>query len=165
LNLGKYLARLCAALSAASLTDLGIRLVLIEDHIDLAPERCWRVGLIVSELITNAVRHGFRGGCGMIAIDVRLMGAEVRCRVADNGGSAPNPAPSRGRRVVGRLAQDLGGDVGWRFGAEGVTAILSFPLSIEPLPLPDHLSQRLPASRRPLREPAGTRVVTPEAMA
>jgi two-component sensor histidine kinase len=156
-NMGKYLARLCAALSAASLTERGVRLALIEDDIDLAPERCWRVGLIVSELITNAVRHGFKGGGGMIAIDVRLVGVEVVCQVADNGGSAPNPAPSRGRRVVGRLAQDLGGDVSWRFGAQGVTAILSFPLCIEPLPSPDRLSLRRPTSRAPPREPAGTR--------
>jgi two-component sensor histidine kinase len=140
INLAEYLISLCAALSAC-LNDCGVSLVLAEDHIDLAPERCWRVGLIVSELISNAVRHGFKGGCGGIVIDVGLVGAEVRCRVADNGASAPNPAPSRGCRVVGRLAQDLGGQVSWRFAAEGVTATLSFPLSLEPLPSPHHLRQ------------------------
>jgi two-component sensor histidine kinase len=157
LNLGKYLARLCAAISAASLADAGIRLVLIDDLIDLAPERCWRVGLIVFELITDAVGHGFKSDCSMIAIGVRLIGAEVRCRVADNGGFAPNPAPSRGRRVVGRLARDLGGDVTWRFAANGVTATLSFPLSVEPLLSTNHLSLEALAGVRtnPAARPEG----------
>ena len=127
LNLGDYLARLCATLSAASLADLGIRLMLFEDDIDLAPERCWRVGLIVSELIVNAVRHGARARGGMIVVDLRRVGAEVCCGVADNGCAASDPGPSRGRGLVARLAQDLGGDVCWRFQSEGVTAVLAFP--------------------------------------
>jgi two-component sensor histidine kinase len=131
MSLGDHLDRLCAAISDAALRDRGVKLILLEDEILLAPERCWRVGLIVAELITNAVRHGFGGAGGMIVIEVRRHGAEVSCQVADNGGSLPNPPASRGRQVVEALAGELGGEVSWRFGPDGVTANLNFPLGPE----------------------------------
>ena len=131
MNLGDHLDRLCAAISDAALRERGVKLILLEDEIVLAPERCWRVGLIVAELITNAVRHGFGCNGGMIVVEVRRVGAEVLCQVADNGGSLPDPPPSRGRHVVEGLAGELGGDIRWRFGPNGVTAMLSFPLGLE----------------------------------
>ena len=128
MNLGDHLDRLCAAISDAALRDRGVKLILLEDEIVLTPDRCWRVGLIIAELITNAVRHGFGGrGGGMIVIEVRQAGTEVLCQVSDNGGCEPNPPASRGRRVVEGLAADLGGDISWRFERGGVTARLSFP--------------------------------------
>jgi hypothetical protein len=44
-------------------------------------------------------------------------------------GCTPNPPPSRGRRIVERLARELGGDIQWFFGPKGVTATLAFPAS------------------------------------
>jgi two-component sensor histidine kinase len=127
-DLGAYLGRLCAALHDAMLRESGVKLALAYDEVDLAAERCWRVGLIFMELMTNSLRHGFKGGGGAIVVEVRLVGEEVHCQVADDGGSHPNPAASRGRRVIAGLAQELGGAVTWDFGAAGVTADLSFPL-------------------------------------
>jgi two-component sensor histidine kinase len=132
LNLGEYLARLCAALSAACLAEHGMRLELVDEDIDLAPERCWRVGLIVSELFANAIRHDRNTSGRTITVQVRRGDAEVRCRVADNGVASSDPGASRGRGVVVRLAHELGGDVNWCFMPDGVTALLSFP-AFDPL--------------------------------
>jgi two-component sensor histidine kinase len=129
LNLGDHLHRLCTAMYEATLRDRRVKLTLLEDEIVLAPERCWLVGLIVAELITNAVRHGFGEGGGMVVVDLGRAGAEIICQVADNGGSPPDPPPSRGRQVITGLASEFGGDVSWRFDTTGVTAMLSFPLS------------------------------------
>ena len=126
-DLGDYLERLCGALSLAGLRDRDVRLLLSRDTVAVDAERCWRVGLIVSELITNAVRHGFKGAQGVIAIDLRTVGREVLCTVADNGRSCPDPTPSRGSHVISGLAADLGGTASWRFGSAGVTVRLSFP--------------------------------------
>ena len=130
-DLGAYLGRLCAALYDAMLCDRGVKLTLAHDQIDLAAERCWRVGLIFVELMTNSFRHGFKGGGGTIVAEVRLIGGEVHCQVADDGGSLPNPSASRGRRVIEGLARDLGGEVSWDFDTRGVTAALSFPLRFD----------------------------------
>jgi two-component sensor histidine kinase len=129
LDLGEYLGRLCVALYNAALRECGVKLILLDEHIELASERCWRVGLIVAELVTNSFRHGYRGRSRAIVVELRLAGRDVCCRVADDGGSLPNPTASRGRRAIAALARDLGGDVTWDFRADGVTATLSFPLS------------------------------------
>jgi two-component sensor histidine kinase len=126
LDLGNYLERLCAALAAASLRPARVQLFLHEESIVLTPDRCWRVGLIIAELITNSMRHG-SVGAPAIAVDVRLAGDHVRCEVTDWGGNCADPGASRGRRVIERLARDLGGAAGWRFGSDGVTAVLAFP--------------------------------------
>ncbi|HEX3407446.1 MAG TPA: hypothetical protein VHS81_09430, partial [Caulobacteraceae bacterium] len=83
-DLGAYLGRLCAALYDAMLCESGIKLSLAHDQIYLAAERCWRVGLIFVELITNSFRHGFKGGGGTIFVEIRLLSSEVHCRVADD---------------------------------------------------------------------------------
>jgi len=129
-SLADYLETLCAALSTATLSQRRVRLTILQDEILLPGERCWRVGLIVSELITNAVRHGFKGGAGQILIEVAQRGGEVVCRVSDDGeGVDAVPPPGRGRRLVARLAADLGGAVTWCFRADGSTAVLIFPIN------------------------------------
>jgi two-component sensor histidine kinase len=128
--LGDYLDRVCAALSEASLRERSVKLILVEDVVMLAARRCWRVALIIAELISNSVQHGFKASGGMIVVEVRQVGSEVVCVVADNsGGCTPNPPPSRGRRIVERLARELSGDIQWFFGPKGVTATLAFPAS------------------------------------
>lgn len=140
--LGDYLDRVCAALSEANLRERGVKLILVEDVVMLEARRCWRVALIIAELITNSVQHGFKPSGGMIVVEVRLVGSEVVCVVADNNGRCtPNPPPSRGRRVVERLARELSGDIQWFFGPRGVTATLAFPRSQD---LADALASAVP---------------------
>jgi two-component sensor histidine kinase len=129
MNLGGYLTRLFAALSRASLHDHSVKLIMLEDEVRLAPERSWRVGLIIAELVTNSLKHGGEGRDPAIVAEVEPVGAELRCAVTDDGGAVGNPPPSRGRRVVERLAAELGGDIRWTFRPNGVTAVLTFPLS------------------------------------
>lgn len=127
-NLGDYLARLCAASIAAGLQDRGVALKLSCDAIHLSSDRCWRVALIVSELVTNSVRHGLRGQPGQINIQLVENGDLVACRVSDNGSAETSAQPARGLSVVKGLATELHGEVCWRFGPSGTTALLTFPL-------------------------------------
>lgn len=70
-DLGDYLTRLCQAKVAAELERRGTTLRLaVVSPVALDPARCWRVGLIVSELITNAARHGLPSARGEIFISV-----------------------------------------------------------------------------------------------
>jgi len=81
-DLGDYLTRLCQAKAAAELERRGTTLRLaVGSPLALEPARCWRVGLIVSELITNAARHGLPSGRGEIFVSVAANAAQVVCRV------------------------------------------------------------------------------------
>jgi two-component sensor histidine kinase len=127
-KLGDYLARICRALSSARLREQGVQLTIRQGDITMDAVRCWRVGLIMAELINNAVRHGFSGGPGDIDIDCFVEGSVVRCRVSDNGREAMETPPARGRFLVEALASELGGEVGWHFSASGTTVVLTVPV-------------------------------------
>jgi two-component sensor histidine kinase len=125
-DLGSYVGRLCASLSEASLREQGVQLTLKTDEIWLDPARCWRVGLIVSELVRNAARHGPKGEEGAIEVALGRAGGSVRCLVRDNGSAVPDAPEGRGRRLVRILATELGGSIEWRFTQTGSFANLQF---------------------------------------
>jgi two-component sensor histidine kinase len=127
-DLSQYLRRLCIALTSASLTDLGVDLTFIASCASMSAERCWRVGLILSELVTNAARHAFRDRGGRLVVEVHAREGMIYCRVADNGRPGSSPAGGgRGRKIVEDLARQLGGHVEWTFDTGGTTVLLSIP--------------------------------------
>jgi two-component sensor histidine kinase len=126
-NLSEYLEQLCESLVRARLQERGIRLALVTHDVEIGAERCWRVGLILSELITNSVRHAFSSPGGTIAVDIQNADGVVRCQVSDNGTSEAGASPGRGTRIVDALASELGGRVWRHFTSEGTTVLLVFP--------------------------------------
>ena len=124
-----YLRQLCRAISRSKLHSKGIELILVEREFSLNSERCWRLGLIVSELITNAARHAFRDGGGLIRVELLPSTTFVECRVMDNGTSETHIRPGWGLKIVEALAKSLGGTIDHRFGPRGATSVLVLPLS------------------------------------
>src|ERR1700760_4423086 len=95
----EYLHTLCRSMSRSRLDRLGIKLVLATETVWLHSERCWRLGLIVHELITNAARHAlFQEGDGEVEVDLSRAAGFVRCMVADNGLAPANVRSGRGLR-------------------------------------------------------------------
>ncbi len=130
-DLGDHLQRLCDALVRASLAERGIGLTLVREEIILDAEQCWRVALIVSELITNAVRHGLHGKPGEIHVEIGASASVVYCRVSDNGRPSGPEGAGRGTRLITALAQELGGHFDRIRGPTGTTAVLWFPRQAE----------------------------------
>ena len=126
-----YLRQLCRAISRSKLESKGIELRLVERTFRMNSERCWRLGLIVSELITNAERHAFRNGGGWVQIELLPSLPFVECRVTDNGTGEANTRPGHGLKIVEALARSLGGTIDQRFGPHGATAVLIFPAEID----------------------------------
>ena len=87
---GSYLQELCQAIGRSKLKYKGIELVLTDFELQLRAEQCWRLGMIISELITNASRHAFGEGGGVIRIEFLQRGPAVECSVTDNGCGAKN---------------------------------------------------------------------------
>jgi two-component sensor histidine kinase len=127
-DLGNYVGRLCGTMARASLDERQIRLTLKTDDVWLEATRCWRVGLILSELLRNAVRHGLAGKSGAVGIDITRDGERIRCVVGDNGRATADPPEGRGRSLVRALAAELGGSVDWWFSQSGSFARLEIPV-------------------------------------
>jgi two-component sensor histidine kinase len=131
IDVAEYLRQLCQAISRSRLESKGIELRLVERAIRMNSERCWRLGLIISELITNAERHAFRNGGGLIRVELLPSLSFVKCRVTDNGTSEANTQPGHGLKIVEALAKSLGGTIDQRFGPHGATTVLIFPAEID----------------------------------
>jgi two-component sensor histidine kinase len=73
-----------------------LELRLVERTFQMNSERCWRLGLIVSELVTNAECHAFRNGGGLIRVELLPSLSFIECRVTDNGAGEANTCPGHG---------------------------------------------------------------------
>ncbi len=124
-----YLRELCQSISRAKLQHRGIELVLIECPLRLNASRCWRLGMIVSELIANASRHAFRDSGGRIQVELIDRETSVECIVTDDGSGSENIKPGQGMKIIRSLVAELRGMINHRSGTKGTTAILAFPLS------------------------------------
>jgi two-component sensor histidine kinase len=122
-----YLRQLCQAICHSKLNAKGIKLILVERKFHMNSDRCWRLGLIVSELITNSTRHAFRDNKGLIRVELRPSASIIECCVADNGTSEPIIRPGNGTRIMESLTQSLGGSLRQHFGPQGTTVVLVFP--------------------------------------
>jgi two-component sensor histidine kinase len=128
----KYLRELSAALRSALLDRLQIELMLGGDPLPLEPERCWRLGLIVHELVMNATEHAcFDGRLGQIKVKLARTDCLINCVVSDNGSpvSRARHGQAHGLRIIGELAKGLGGRIEHGIGAEFRSVVLSFSLS------------------------------------
>ena len=125
-----YLQRLCFSVSKYRLGRLSIRLLCSAHDLWLEGERCWKLGLIVSELLTNVARHArFDDRHPEAKVKLMLAGNVVKCAVSDNGSASNLFVHGRGLTIVGELASSLGGRVHASCAAEGASFLLTFPLT------------------------------------
>jgi two-component sensor histidine kinase len=129
IDAASYLRQLCQAISRSKLESRGIRLVLATRPVRMDSEACWRLGMIVSELITNAARHAFGEGGGEIRVELGLSGSFVECVVADDGAAASPICPARGLKIVNALIEGLDGRIEQRSGETGTMWVVSVPIA------------------------------------
>ena len=108
-----YLTQLCQSLGASMIHDHDqVSLAVTADDRSVNADISVSLGLIVTELVINALKHAFPGRRkGRIAVDYRSDGPEWTLSVADNGVGMPkDPASSKsglGTSIVLALAQQL----------------------------------------------------------
>ena len=101
----------------------------------LDPEVATPLSMALTELLQNAVEHGFAGsGRGRIEVVVRRTPSRLTVEVLDDGVGVPTgfdaARGSLGLSIVSTLVEDLGGSVrlGPRAGVPGTAAVLDVPL-------------------------------------
>jgi two-component sensor histidine kinase len=127
IDLGEHIARICRQLAGAPIAE-RVQLTVSSDEIFLDAGVCWRIGLIIAELVRNAARHGLRGGPGAILVQVSELASDVCCWVSDTGRSdASEPPAGRGQRILRALAAELEGSIDWAFTPHGCRVCLVVP--------------------------------------
>src|SRR6185436_345353 len=123
---------LCNDLRVSAFSGKPIALDLsIESH-DLDHQRAVAIGLIINELITNALKYAFpKERSGKISVSFEKHGGEFRFRVSDDGvGRAthePKKGAGHGLDIVRTLAAQLGGRLEQKKTDVGATFEVVFP--------------------------------------
>ena len=136
LDLGRYLEGLTHDLarlheSEGFSPELQVRM---DRPLELGLDKITPLALIVNELMTNALKHGFKGRRGgRIDISVTVEGENAVLQIADDGaGMMPDwrqRSKSIGLRLVELMARQIGGTVEIAARAEGGTRVMvSWPL-------------------------------------
>jgi chemotaxis protein methyltransferase CheR len=128
-----YLDELCRDLIASVQREGDMSIVLKTDIASelLSTDRAIPIGLIVNELVANAVKYAFPYETkGTVMVTLKRAPGELRLTVADDGhGVDPRRADSGvGGRLVEGFAQQLGGQVERESDSRGTTVHLILPL-------------------------------------
>lgn len=116
---GEYARSLTTNVFQASAQNTSnVRLELAVDEVALAVDQAIPCGLVLNELITNALKHGFRDGrAGTIRVEFsRTSGSGVRLAVKSDGIRLPDDfespqSPSLGLHLVSTLARQLNAEL------------------------------------------------------
>lgn len=128
IDFGRYLSDLLAELRRAVHVP-GVEVQGRSADVALSVETAIPCGLIVNELVVNALKHAFPGGGrGRVQVDLQPEGELICLSVEDDGQGvgALGPSPGLGLHLVERLTGQLGGTLS-RGGPPGTSYQVRFP--------------------------------------
>jgi two-component sensor histidine kinase len=143
IEIGPYLTRLCDTL-ANSMIGEGRRITLKVHAQDgsASSSQAVSIGLIVTELVLNALKHAFPDDPseGSVHVAYDVAGSNWRLTVSDDGigrpdPSAPKPTPGLGTNIIEALARQLDARVEAVMDASGTTVSVThavFPSRLAP---------------------------------
>jgi two-component sensor histidine kinase len=132
-SLRPFLSTLCGdVVEASGRTDVDVR-VDVGDDLRLHSHETVPVALIVAEMVSNAIEHGFADSGGAVTVTMRQEDGRLRLHIADDGkGLAPGVDPSAGTNLGLRIAHALARQLDGVFALEprpegGALARLDLP--------------------------------------
>jgi len=122
-----YFETLCKSLCDALLAPRGIQCRAKIDAGFLPAMVCRRLGFIVAELVTNAMKHAFVGRMdGSVSVEMIRLNGRWFCTVSDDGVGVCVQGQGKGLDIVRTLARSINGEVIVNSGpGVSVTIILS----------------------------------------
>ncbi|KWV54213.1 two-component system sensor histidine kinase/response regulator [Bradyrhizobium macuxiense] len=113
--LNQYLEALLEDLRRSAEGNKMSRLTLKADPIEIDPDRAVAIGVIVNELVMNAVKYAYPDGAGPIHVELKPEGDDLQLAISDEGvGYADNADPrgtGMGQRIVASMAAKLDASV------------------------------------------------------
>ncbi|WP_315703720.1 MULTISPECIES: sensor histidine kinase [unclassified Bradyrhizobium] len=110
--LNQYLEALLEDLRRSAEGNRMSRLTLKAEPIEIDPDRAVAIGIIVNELVMNAVKYAYPDCPGPIHVELGLEGDDIVLSIADNGvglnGAGSDPrSTGMGQRIVNAMATKL----------------------------------------------------------
>jgi PAS domain S-box-containing protein len=112
-----YLREITKTMSASLLgSQSGIDIAVEVDPLEIDPDRAVPLGLLVNELVTNAIKHAFPDGTGHVVLSAKQIGDEIELTVADDGVGMKDKVVAkvpekRGTDYVAIFVRQLGGRI------------------------------------------------------
>ena len=133
LDVGRYIEGLCKEVDA-SVAHCEVK-TNVEAGIVIPTDNAISAALIVNELITNAAKYAYQGQseCAISVTVARTGDDHVLLSVRDEGAGLPpgfdiHKVKGLGMRIVGSLARQMKGELGFRVHNPGTEFIVTFPL-------------------------------------
>ncbi len=134
--LNQYLESLLDDLRRSAEGNRMSRLTLTSEPIEIDPDRAVAIGIIVNELVMNAVKYAYPDGSGPIHVDLRAEADELALSIADDGvgdnGKSDPRSTGMGQRIVSAMATKLEASVTRDPDHAGTRIVLRFPRAKAP---------------------------------
>jgi light-regulated signal transduction histidine kinase (bacteriophytochrome) len=135
INLETFFSELVEGLMRTWSRDWQDKVTLDVEPIRMSAHDALLIALIVSELLTNAVKHAYAGAAGPLNLTAREAGTnQVEITVSDRGvGTARSERPGGfGSRMIQRLVSSLHGEFGMMPNEPGTRVTLTVPVTGRP---------------------------------
>jgi two-component sensor histidine kinase len=136
-ELADFMAELCKKLSG---TMQQHTLVCHADPMLISADHAIPLGLLINELVTNAVKHAYPNGPGRVEVSTREIAGQLHVEVSDQGVGLPagfeidQPRQSLGFKVITGLVRQLQGELTVHSNdPKGAQFIIDLPILPEPL--------------------------------
>jgi two-component sensor histidine kinase len=128
--LTQYLESLLDDLRRSAEGNRMSRLTLKSEPIEIDPDRAVAIGIIVNELVMNAVKYAYPDGAGPIHVELTSQGDDLQLSISDDGVGDNVKADPRstgmGQRIVGAMAAKLDASVERDPTHSGTRIVLKF---------------------------------------
>lgn len=128
--LNQYLESLLEDLRRSAEGNRMSRLTLKAEPIEIDPDRAVAIGIIVNELVMNAVKYAYPDGAGPIHVELVARDDDVVLSIADNGVGLEARSDPRstgmGQRIVAAMAAKLDASVERDERHAGTKMVLTF---------------------------------------
>jgi two-component sensor histidine kinase len=131
-EVGAYLNTLCETLTGSMIGEGSeVTIAVVADVGSVTSEQAVSIGLIVTELAINALKHAFPAASriGRVSVTYRVTGDDWMLSVSDNGVGLQPGQPMKqvglGTTLVKALAQQLGGEVKTVSATNGTTVSIT----------------------------------------
>lgn len=149
IEIGPYLTRLCETLAGSMIGES--RAITLEVHGQdgtATSSQAVSIGLIVTELVLNALKHAFPDGhsAGNVLVAYDVAGSNWRLTVSDNGIGRPDDSgesttPGLGTNIIEALAKQLDARVDGVMNASGTSVSITHAPFAARLPTPETVAQ------------------------